>query len=86
MEKKPKKIWWKEKIKDLEAEIEMMKAGEQKGDFTKGYAEGFYDCMSKHGLLSKTMRRRLKDKIILEGPGAAKAKKRTRFAVTVPSV
>jgi hypothetical protein len=86
-ETKPKKkIWWQEKIKDLEEELETMKAGEQKGEFVQGYAEGFYDCMAKYGILSKSQRGRVKHKIIIEGPGAAKAKKRTRFAVTVPSV
>ena len=54
--------------------------------YTDGYADGFFDCMGKYGVLSKLQRRRIKELIMAKGPSAVKSTKRTRFSLSVPSL
>ena len=56
------------------------------GTYNEGYANGFFDCMGKYGVLSKLQRRRIKEMILAKGPGSVKATKRTRFSLSVPSL
>jgi len=87
-----KKVWYQTKIEELEAKVAELSAqtltvsapiGET---FNDGYAEGFFDCMHKYGVLSKLQRRRIRDLIKQKGPSAVKATKRTRFSLSVPSL
>lgn len=54
--------------------------------YNDGYADGFFDCMGKYGVLSKLQRRRIHDLIKAKGPSSVKATRRTRFSVSVPSL
>lgn len=103
-----RKVWYQQKIEDLEAKVAELQAGqveqvkgftssqdtlpaqdlvvESGGTYNDGYADGFFDCLGKYGVLSKLQRRRLHELLKLKGPGAVKSHKRSRFSFSVPSI
>lgn len=95
-----RKPWYQVKIEELEAKVAILSSVSQEtvtssdaqtvvvpdSSYTDGYANGFFDCMGKYGVLSKLQRRRIKELILAKGPSAVKATKRTRFALSVPSL
>lgn len=67
-EKPRAKTWFSKKIEALEGEIAQLNAQvEEAGDAKEAYAMGYFDCMTKYQLLTKTQRRVIRDKMISVG-------------------
>lgn len=82
-----KKAWWIKKIEKLEEEISTLKkhstsinsGADSVSIDTVSFCEGYMHCMSSYQLLSKATRRKLKERILKDGPGAVKNQKAAKF-------
>lgn len=79
--RKKSKIWWKTKL-----EVQAAKIAELEESLNVRYAAGFYECMAKYGIMSKLQRRKVRERLEKEGPGAIKSLKRSYFGVPIPSI
>jgi hypothetical protein len=98
--KAKRKAWYMLKIEELEEKIriyeEITKDDPNAFEdfsldmsdeaFNQAYAHGFFDCMAKYGILTKLQRRRMKERIELEGPGSVKRMRRSKFSFPTPSI
>lgn len=82
--KDKKEVWWKVKLREQEDRLKELE--QKESGFNQGYADGFYECMAKYGIMSKVLRRRIRERLLREGPGAVKALKKTRFSMMIPSM
>jgi len=75
-DKVKRSCWWDVKIEEQKARITELEGIEsekptlEKSLLNEAYAQGYYDCMSKYGVMSKLQRRRLKERMELYGAAA----------------
>lgn len=69
-----KKAWFTVQIESLKSQVEIAKeriTELEKGPATfsrEDYADGYFDCMTKYAMLSKTQRRIIRDNMKIHGP------------------